>query len=453
MKVAIIGSGYVGLVSGACLARIGHQVVCIDRHRGRIDALNNGHVPIFEPGLDDLMRATMHEGRLSFASGLAKPVREADVVIIAVGTPPRAGDGYADLTQVYDAVRTLAPYLNGFTVIAVKSTVPIGTGDEIERMISELRPDADVAVVSNPEFLREGAAISDFMHPDRIVIGASDRRAQEVMTALYAALGSDAPIVSTNRATSELLKYASNAFLAAKITFINELADLCEHVGAEVGDVARGMGLDARIGPQFLRPGPGFGGSCFPKDTLSLVKAAQDHGVTLRIVEAVASANDIRRRAMVRKIARITGGGIRGKRVAVLGLTFKPDTDDVRDSPAISLITRLFDGGAKVRAYDPAGMANASAILPALECAEDPYACAKGADVLVFATEWAQFRTLDLSRLRDCLARPAIVDLRNIFDPEEMMRQGFVYDSIGRGSVRAPLPADIAHHDVAELVA
>jgi UDPglucose 6-dehydrogenase len=433
MRVAMIGTGYVGLVSGACFADFGHHVVCVDKDHDKIAALDLGEIPIFEPGLNDLVATNVRQKRLAFATDLAGPVREADAVFIAVGTPSRRGDGHADLSYVYAAAREIAASLDGFTLVITKSTVPVGTGDEVERIIREARPDADVCVVSNPEFLREGAAIRDFKHPDRIVVGTEDPRAQEVITELYRPLYLNAaPILYTDRRTAELIKYAANAFLATKITFINEIADLCEKVGADVQQVARGIGLDNRIGGKFLHAGPGFGGSCFPKDSVALIKTGQDHGAPLRIVETVAAVNDTRKRAMARKIANALGGAVRGKTIAVLGLTFKPNTDDMREAPSIPLITALQDMGATVRAYDPAGMEQAKEVLPDVAYCDDPYRCAKDADALVIVTEWEQFRALDLDRLRDVMARPVMIDLRNVYRPDEMLKRGFIYDSVGR---------------------
>jgi UDPglucose 6-dehydrogenase len=432
MHIAMIGTGYVGLVSGACFADFGHQVTCVDKDEGKIAALHRGEIPIFEPGLDALVAANVKAGRLSFTTELAGPVAEADAVFIAVGTPSRRGDGHADLTYVYAASREIAAALKGFTVVVTKSTVPVGTGDEVERLIREANPTADVAVASNPEFLREGAAIRDFKFPDRIVIGTSDERARKVLGDIYRPLSlNQGPLMFTARRTAELIKYAANAFLATKITFINEIADLSEKVGADVQEVARGIGLDNRIGSKFLHAGPGFGGSCFPKDTRALVKIALDHDVHLRIVEAVLAVNDNRKRAMARKVSAVAGN-LRGKTVAVLGLTFKPDTDDMREAPSIPLVTGLLDMGAKVRAHDPVGMEAARRELPDIEYCDDPYLCARGADALVVVTEWAQYRALDLERLKNELAHPVVVDLRNVYRPEDMAMHGFIYESIGR---------------------
>jgi UDPglucose 6-dehydrogenase len=433
MRVAMIGTGYVGLVSGACFADFGHEVTCVDKDTGKIAALEKGEVPIYEPGLNDLVAANRRAGRLKFTTDLPGAVKAADAVFIAVGTPSRRGDGHADLTFVYDAAREIAGALDGFTVVITKSTVPVGTGDEVERIIREARTDAEFAVVSNPEFLREGAAIQDFKHPDRVVVGSDDARARGVMTELYRPLYLNrSPILFTDRRTAELIKYAANAFLATKITFINEIADLAEKVGADVQEIARGIGLDNRIGAKFLHAGPGFGGSCFPKDSVALLKTGQDHGSPLRIVEAVVAVNDARKRAMARKVAAALGGELRGKTVAVLGLTFKPNTDDMRDSPSIPLVTALQDMGAKVRAFDPVGMEQAKPLMPKVVFCKDAYACAEGASALVIVTEWEQFRALDFARLKKVMERPVLVDLRNIYRPEEVARHGFVYESVGR---------------------
>jgi UDPglucose 6-dehydrogenase len=438
MRVAIIGTGYVGLVSGACFADFGHQVTCVDTDAGKIAALDRGIIPIHEPGLPELVGANLRAKRLVFSTELAGPVREADAVFIAVGTPSRRGDGHADLSYVYAAARDIAAELTGFTVIVTKSTVPVGTGDEVETIIRQTRPDADFAVVSNPEFLRQGAAIQDFKHPDRIVVGTDDPRAREVMAALYRPLYlNSAPILYSGRRTAELIKYAANAFLATKISFINEIAELCEKAGADVQEVARGMGLDNRIGGKFLHAGPGFGGSCLPKDARALIKIAHDHGTALRIVETVLAVNEVRQRAMARKVAAAFGGSLREKSVALLGLTFKPNTDDMRDAPSIALVTALQDMGAKVRAYDPVGIDQAKQVLTNVAYFGDPYACADGADALVIVTEWEEFRALDLERLRTVMARPVMVDLRNIYRPDEMARVGFTYDGIGRPGVPA----------------
>jgi UDPglucose 6-dehydrogenase len=435
MHVTMIGAGYVGLVSGACLADFGHNVTCIDKDAQKVASLNRGEIPIFEPGLADLVKANMRQERLHFAVDNAA-VSKADAVFIAVGTPSRRGDGHADLSFVYEAVREFAPLLSPAAVVVTKSTVPVGTGDEIERILREKRPDVAIQVVSNPEFLREGAAIQDFKHPDRIVIGTDDMRARGVLAEIYRPLYLNAPpMFYVNRRTAELIKYAANAFLATKITFINEVADLCEQVGADVNEVARGIGMDNRIGGKFLHAGPGFGGSCFPKDTSALLKTAQDYGVPLRIVEAVSAVNEQRKRAMSRKVVAALDGSVRGKTVAVLGLTFKPNTDDTRDSPAIPLITALQDLGATVRAYDPAGMEQAKPQLPSVQYCSSAYDAAEGAHAIVIATEWEQFRALDLARLKSTMALPVIVDLRNIYRIDEMKRAQFRYVAVGRAGV------------------
>jgi UDPglucose 6-dehydrogenase len=435
MRIAMIGSGYVGLVSGACLADFGHHVVCVDKDPEKIASLNHGKSPIFEPGLNDLIANNKREGRLSFTTDLAPSVARAQAVFIAVGTPSRRGDGHADLSYVHAAAREIAAALDGFTVIITKSTVPVGTGDEVARIIHETRPDADIAVVSNPEFLREGAAIQDFKHPDRIVVGADDDRARRLMAEIYRPLYlNKAPLLYTGRRTAELIKYAANAFLATKITFINEIADLAEKVGADVQEVARAIGLDNRIGSKFLHPGPGFGGSCFPKDTRALLKTGQDYEVPLRVVEAVITANDIRKRAMARKVAAAFGGSLRGKTIAVLGLTFKPNTDDMREAPSIPLITALQDMGAQVRAFDPAGIEQAKLLLSNVTFCNGPYACADGADGLVIVTEWEQFRALDLDQMKQRMACPILIDLRNIYSNEEVEKHGFLYVGIGRSA-------------------
>jgi UDPglucose 6-dehydrogenase len=435
MRVTMIGAGYVGLVSGACFADFGHQVTCIDKDAAKIAALNRGEIPIFEPGLAELVESNVRQGRLEFAVE-ASQIGEADAVFIAVGTPSRRGDGHADLSFVYQSVRDIAPLLGSAAVVITKSTVPVGTGDEIENILRENRPNTDIQVVSNPEFLREGAAIQDFKHPDRIVVGSDDDRARKVLAEIYRPLYLNAPpIIYVDRRTAELIKYASNAFLATKITFINEIADLCEQVGADVQEVARGMGLDNRIGGKFLHAGPGFGGSCFPKDTSALIKTAHDHGVPLRLVETVSAVNEQRKRAMARKVVQALGGSVRGKTIAVLGLTFKPNTDDTRDSPAIPLITALHDLGATVRGYDPAGMEQAKPLLPDVHYCQNAYSAAQGADAIVIATEWEQFRALDLSRLKAVMSQPVIVDLRNIYRSDEMKRAAFRYVPVGRAGV------------------
>jgi UDPglucose 6-dehydrogenase len=434
MRIAVIGTGYVGLVSGACFADFGHRVTCIDKDVKKIAAIGDGEMPIYEPGLADLVAGNVREGRLGFATDFT-PLRDAEAVFIAVGTPSRRGDGHADLSYVYAAAREAAPYLSPSAIIITKSTVPVGTSDEVERILRELRPDAAIAVVSNPEFLREGAAIQDFKHPDRIVVGTDDDRARDVLAEIYRPLYLNAaPILYTERRTAELIKYAANAYLATKITFINEIADLCEKVGADVQQVARGIGLDNRIGAKFLHAGPGFGGSCLPKDTTALLKTAQDHGVALRIVETVVAVNDQRKRGMARKVTSVAGGSIRGKTIAVLGLTFKPNTDDTREAPSLALITALQDLGAAIRAFDPAGMAQAKALLSNVTFCDDPYDAAEGTHALVLATEWEQFRVLDLDRLKRIMASPIVVDLKNAYEPDVVTAAGFVYEGIGRPS-------------------
>jgi UDPglucose 6-dehydrogenase len=433
MRVAMIGTGYVGLVSGACFADFGHEVTCVDKDASKIDALNRGEIPIFEPGLSDLVASNTRAGRLKFTTELAPAVSEANAVFIAVGTPSRRGDGHADLSFVYEASREIARALEGFTVVVTKSTVPVGTGDEVERIINETRPNCECAVVSNPEFLREGAAIRDFKLPDRIVVGTDNARAREVMSELYRPLYLNrSPIMFTDRRTAELIKYAANAFLATKITFINEIADLAEKVGADVQEIARGIGLDNRIGSKFLHAGPGYGGSCFPKDTLALLKTGQDHDAPLRIVEAVVAVNDTRKRAMARKVSAALKGEVRGTTVAVLGLTFKPNTDDMREAPSIPIITALQDMGATVRAYDPEGMEQAKHYVSDVAFCRDAYDCAQGASALVIVTEWEQFRALDFERLKSVMKRRVLVDLRNVYRPDEVARNGFAYESIGR---------------------
>ena len=433
MKVAMIGVGYVGLVSGACFADFGHDVCCIDNDQRKIDSLERGKLPIYEPGLDDLVARNVREGRLSFQCEAADAIAQADAVFIAVGTPSRRGDGHADLSYVYAAAEEIAQAMDGFTVVVTKSTVPVGAGDEIERIIRAARPDAEFAVVSNPEFLREGAAINDFKRPDRVVVGTDDERARDVMRELYRPLFlNETPILFVSRRTSELTKYAANAFLAMKITFINEMADLCEAVGADVQQVARGIGLDNRIGSKFLHPGPGYGGSCFPKDTLALARTAVEAGSPLKLVETTIEVNEARKRAMADKIGKAFGGELKGRTVAVLGLTFKPNTDDMRDAPSLEVAPRLIAMGAKVQAFDPEGMEEARKLLPGVEFRSGPYDAVEGADLLVIMTEWDQFRALDLDRVKQLMRRPAVVDLRNIYPPEEMRGRGFEYASVGR---------------------
>jgi UDPglucose 6-dehydrogenase len=435
MRIAMIGAGYVGLVSGACFSDFGHHVICIDSDEEKIAALKSGEIPIHEPGLADLVAGNVKQGRLAFGNDMKSAVGSAEVVFIAVGTPSRRGDGHADLSYVYAAAREIARALSKFAVVVTKSTVPVGTSDEVERLMREENPDAEFAVVSNPEFLREGAAIRDFKHPDRIVIGTDDARARRVITEVYRPLHLNAPpILYTDRRTAELTKYAANSFLATKVAFINEIADLAEKVGANVQEVARGIGLDNRIGSKFLHAGPGFGGSCFPKDTLALIKTGQDNESPLRIVETVVAVNDQRKRAMARKVANAFGGNgnLRGKSIAVLGITFKPNTDDMRDAPSIPLITALQDMGAAVRVFDPVGMPQARKVLENVTFCNNAYACAKGAHALVIVTEWEQFRALDLKEMASIMASSVIVDLRNIYSPEEVMRNGFHYCGVGR---------------------
>jgi len=433
----MIGTGYVGLVSGACFADFGNEVTCVDKDAEKIAALIRGEIPIYEPGLEELVATNVRAGRLSFTTDLTEAVGTADAVFIAVGTPSRRGDGHADLAYVYTAAREIAAAIKTFTVVVTKSTVPIGTGDEVERLIRETNPDVDVVVASNPEFLREGAAIRDFKFPDRIVVGTNDERARKILGDIYRPLSlNQAPIMYTGRRTAEMIKYAANAFLATKITFINEIADLSEKVGVNVQEVARGIGLDNRIGTKFLHAGPGFGGSCFPKDTRALLKIALDHDVQLRIVDAVLAVNENRKRAMARKVAATLGGQLRGKTIAVLGLTFKPDTDDMREAPSIPLVTGLLDMGAMVRAFDPAGMTQARRELPDIDYCTDAYSCAKDADALVIITEWVQFRALDLKRLHAEMRQPVLVDLRNIYRREDVEAAGFTYESVGRPKIR-----------------
>ncbi|MEQ8708563.1 MAG: UDP-glucose/GDP-mannose dehydrogenase family protein [Rhodospirillales bacterium] len=433
MRVAMIGTGYVGLVSGACFSEFGVNVVCVDKDADKIAGLKQGRMPIYEPGLEDLVERNVQAGRLSFTTDLQEAVAGADSVFIAVGTPSRRGDGHADLSYVYAAAAEIAAAISGYTVIVTKSTVPVGTGTEVERIIREARPDAEFDVVSNPEFLREGSAIEDFMRPDRVVIGAETEAAQDVMRRLYRPLFLiETPIVFTSRTTSELIKYAANTFLATKITFINEVADLCEKVGANVHDVARGIGLDGRIGKKFLHPGPGYGGSCFPKDTLALVRTAQDAGAPLRIVETVVDINDKRKKSMAGRIVAACGGSVKGKKIAVLGVTFKPNTDDMRDSPSLDIIPALIEAGATVAAYDPEGMAEARKMLPDIEWCDDAYATMADADAVALITEWNQFRALDLDRVKSLLKSPVMVDLRNVYKPSDMIEAGFTYSSIGR---------------------
>ncbi|GAB5352827.1 UDP-glucose dehydrogenase family protein [Qipengyuania sp. 483] len=435
MKIAMVGSGYVGLVSGACFADFGHEVVCIDKDQSKIDRLHDGIMPIYEPGLAELVGTNVQAGRLSFTTSLVEGIRGADAIFIAVGTPSRRGDGHADLSFVYAVAEEIGANLANDAVVVTKSTVPVGTGDEVERILKDSGTSHRISVVSNPEFLREGAAIGDFKHPDRIVIGAEDEFGRDVMREIYRPLFlNESPILFTGRRTSELIKYAANAFLATKITFINEMADLCEKVGADVQDVSRGIGMDNRIGPKFLHAGPGYGGSCFPKDTLALLKTAEDYDSPTRIVEAVVKVNDARKRAMGRKVLDAIGGieQARGKKVAMLGLTFKPNTDDMRDSPAIAVAQTLTDAGVEVAAYDPEGMELAKPLMPEVTMVDDPYVAIEGADAVAIVTEWDAFRALDFDRIKGLANAPILIDLRNIYRPEDMRGLGFEYLSIGR---------------------
>jgi UDPglucose 6-dehydrogenase len=434
MRIAMIGTGYVGLVSGACFADFGHDVTCIDKDERKIGLIDQGKMPIWEPGLDDLVASNVRRGRLGFTTDLAAGVAAAEAVFIAVGTPARRGDGHADLSFVYAAVRELAKALTGPVVVVTKSTVPVGTGDEIARILAEEGAPAGCSVASNPEFLREGAAIADFKHPDRIVVGAEDQRARDVLAEIYRPLFlNKAPLLFTARRTAELIKYAANAFLAVKISFINEIADLCEAVDADVQDVARGIGLDNRIGAKFLHAGPGYGGSCFPKDTLALLRTAEEAGVEQRIVATVVKVNDDRKAAMAERVRVAVGGDLAGKKVALLGLTFKPNTDDMRDSPSIPLAQGLLAGGASVAAYDPVGREQAEPLMPGVDFAENAYAAADEADALVIVTEWDEFRALDLARIASLMRGKALIDLRNIYDGVTVERAGLSYRGIGRG--------------------
>ena len=429
----MIGTGYVGLVSGACFSDFGHRVSCVDKDASKVEALLAGRIPIFEPGLDELVARNVAADRLHFTLELAEAVPEADAVFIAVGTPSRRGDGHADLSYVHAAAREIAQYLRPGAVVVTKSTVPVGTGDEVERIIREVRPELEFSVASNPEFLREGAAIDDFKRPDRVVIGVNDERGADVLREIYSPLlGNETPLLVMARRAAELTKYAANAFLATKIGFINEIADLCEKVGADVQAVAKGIGLDSRIGARFLQPGPGYGGSCFPKDTLALLKTGQDYEAPLRIVEAVVSSNDGRKRAMGRKVVHALGGDGHGKTVALLGLTFKADTDDMRDSPALAIVRALQDAGATVRAYDPEGMEQAKLLLEDVSYCEDPYQAMDGAHAAVIVTEWDAFRALDFERSKQLLADALLVDLRNLYNRADVERHGFRYVAVGR---------------------
>ncbi len=433
MKIAMIGSGYVGLVSGACFADFGHDVVCVDKDAEKIQRLNDNIMPIYEPGLASLVQKNAQSGRLRFSTDLAASVKGCDAVFIAVGTPSRRGDGHADLSYVYAASEEIAQAIDAGTVVVTKSTVPVGTGDEVQRIIASAKPELKFAVVSNPEFLREGAAIGDFKRPDRIVVGSEEKWAQDVMKAVYRPLFlNESPMLFTSRRSSELIKYAANAFLATKITFINEMADLCEKLGADIQDVSRGIGLDNRIGAKFLHAGPGYGGSCFPKDTLALLKTAQDNEVPVRIVSAVVEANDLRKRAMGRKIIQALGGDARHKKVALLGLTFKPNTDDMRDAPSIAIVQALLDAGATISAHDPEGMQEAAKIMPDVTMTDSAYAAAANADIVAIVTEWDAYRALDLKKLRDVMQGNILVDLRNIYQPSEAIAAGLDFVSVGR---------------------
>lgn len=433
MKITMIGAGYVGLVSGACFADFGHDVTCVDLDETKITALRQGIMPIYEPGLGAMVTRNAEAGRLLFTSSLQDGIKDAGAIFIAVGTPSRRGDGHADLSYVYQAARDIAAAATGPVVIVTKSTVPVGTGDEVERIMREVAPQLDAKVASNPEFLREGAAIGDFKRPDRIVIGVNDPEAEAVLRDVYRPLFlNQAPIFVTGRRTAEMIKYAANAFLATKIMFINEVADLCEAVGADVQEVARGIGMDNRIGSKFLHAGPGYGGSCFPKDTLALLKTAEDQGVSLRLVESVVKANDSRKRAMGRKIIQAAGGDVRGKRIGLLGLAFKPNTDDMRDSPSLAIVQSLLDAGAEVVAFDPEAMEMAKPLMPAISYVDNAYAVAEGADAVALVTEWDAFRALDLSRIAKSMRNPCLVDLRNVYSRAEVERHGLSYTSIGR---------------------
>ncbi len=433
MRVTMIGAGYVGLVSGACFADFGHTVTCVDKDAGKIDRLKDGVMPIFEPGLAELVGSNVKEGRLSFTLDAQDAIRNADAIFIAVGTPSRRGDGHADLSYVYAAAKEIAEHMDGFTVVVTKSTVPVGTGDEVEEIIAKTNPNAKFAVVSNPEFLREGAAIGDFKRPDRVVVGTDSEEAREVMRELYRPLFlNETPMLFTSRRTSELIKYAANAFLAVKITFINEMADLCEKVGANVQDVSKGIGLDNRIGKKFLHAGPGYGGSCFPKDTLALTKTANDHGSPVRIVDTVVEVNDARKRAMADRVIKAMGGSVKGKTIGVLGLAFKPNTDDMRDAPSLDIVPALQAAGARVKAYDPESMHEAGKVLTEVDFCDGPYHAIDGADAMVLITEWDQFRAMDFERVKKLLKTPTVVDLRNVYQPSDMKRRGFNYVSVGR---------------------
>ncbi len=434
MKVVMIGAGYVGLVSGACFAEFGAQVTCLDVNTARIDALAQGHIPIYEPGLADLVQRNTAAGRLQFSTQFTGTVEDADLVFIAVGTPSRRGDGHADLKYVYEAARQIAGHLQGYTVIVDKSTVPVGTAREVKRIIAEANPKADFDVASNPEFLREGSAIGDFMRPDRVILGVESERAEALLRELYRPLNLiEAPILVTDLESAEITKYAANAFLATKISFINEVAELCEKTGADIHAVARGMGFDGRIGKKFLHPGPGFGGSCFPKDTSAMIRMAEEAGASSHIVSAVVTVNKQQKERMVKKIEQALGGDVNGKRIAVLGLTFKPETDDMRDAPSLTILPALAERGAEIRAHDPAGMEEAAALLPAeVSYSDNLYSAAENADAVVLLTEWNQYRGLDLARVKDCMRGDAFLDLRNVYERELMERHGFRYICVGR---------------------
>jgi UDPglucose 6-dehydrogenase len=437
MRVTMIGAGYVGLVSGACFADFGHTVVCVDKDPSKIERLKEGVMPIYEPGLAELVASNVKEGRLFFTEDAKDAIRDAEAVFIAVGTPSRRGDGHADLSYVYAAAKEIAECMDGFTVVVTKSTVPVGTGDEVEEIIRRTRPDAKFAVVSNPEFLREGAAISDFKRPDRVVVGTTNEQAREVMRQLYRPLFlNETPMLFTERRTSELIKYAANAFLAVKITFITEMADLCEKVGANVQDVSRGIGLDNRIGKKFLHAGPGYGGSCFPKDTLALTKTASDHGSPVKIVDTVVAVNAARKKAMAQRVVKAMGGIVKGKTIGVLGLAFKPNTDDMRDAPSLDIIPALQAAGARVKAYDPESMHEAGKVLTEVDFCDGPYHAIDGADAMVLITEWDQFRALDLDRVKKLMKSAVVIDMRNVYQPAEMERRGFSYSSVGRPAAR-----------------
>jgi len=447
MRIAMIGTGYVGLVSGACFMKFGVDVVCVDKDESKIATLKAGEIPIYEPGLDALVAEGFDSGRLTVTTNLAEAVDGADAVFIAVGTPSRRGDGHADLSYVYAAAAEIAQALTGYAVVVTKSTVPVGTGQEVARIIRETRPDAEFDVVSNPEFLREGSAIEDFMRPDRVVIGTDSERAKDVMRMLYRPLYLlETPILFTKRETAEMIKYATNAFLATKITFINEISDVCDKVGANVSDVARGIGLDGRIGRKFLHAGPGYGGSCFPKDTLALARTAREAGAPVTIVESVIAANSNRKKAMADRIVGACGGSVEGRTIAILGVTFKPNTDDMREAPSLDILPALQEAGAQIRAYDPEGMTEAAPLLPGVAWCDGAYDAMEGADAVVIITEWNEFRLLDFGRMRSSLRQPLMIDLRNIYNSAEMAAAGFVYHSIGRPEQTAAAKAAVAEN-------